>query len=159
MIDIQFNFEKNKYKLDHDFKESSKFLYKYINSKFIKCGKLDVDKINLTYNFVSKSQQIKINKEFKDHDYNTDIITFDMSVNDCELTGDVYISIKQVKKNTKKFNTTLELEINRVLIHGFLHLVGYNDESKLEKREMKKQENKYLKYLSRKFHVEHKFLP
>lgn len=155
MIDIQFNFEKNKYKRELNQIINKKYLSKYILKRFIKCEKLESKTSNLNYNFVSEVQQIKINKEFKEHDYNTDIITFDVSNDPCELTADVYISLKQVKKNAEKYKVSLNSEINRVLIHGFLHLVGFNDETNLEKREMRKQENKFLNYINKKFHVEH----
>lgn len=154
MIDIDFNFEKKKYKNEVNDLISKKYLIKYIDSRFIKCGKLNLDKIYLNYNFVSKQQQIKINKEFKLHNYNTDIITFNLSELDCELTADVYISLNQVKKNADKYKVSLFSELNRVLIHGFLHLSGYNDETLIEKKLMKRQEDKYLNYIKKKFHVE-----
>ncbi len=155
MIDIQLNFEKNKYKREVNQIINKKYLSKYILKRFIKCEKLESKTINLNYNFVSEDQQIKINREFKAHDYNTDIITFNVSNDPCELTADVYISLKQVKKNAEKYKVSLNSEMNRVLIHGFLHLVGFNDETNLEKREMRKQENKFLNYINKKFHVEH----
>jgi probable rRNA maturation factor len=141
---IEFNFTKSRYKKEVIERIDKKTLSRYINKT---CGKRIV---YLNYNFISSIEQIKMNGEFKNHFYNTDILTFDLSEKECELTGDVYISLKQVKKNAKRFSVSLRDELNRVLIHGFLHLSGYNDETKIEKKEMRKQEDKYLNYLKRK---------
>ena len=147
---VQFHFEKKKYKLI-----VSNCVNKYLLSRYIKnnCG---YSQIAIHYNFVSSSSQIKINKEFKEHNYNTDILTFNLSNSDCELTGDVYISLKQIKKNAIKFQSSIENELNRVLIHGYYHLLGFEDETKDEIKLMRKLENRYLKYTTKKkmFHVE-----
>lgn len=141
---IELNFNKSRYKKEVSELIDKKLLSRYINNR---CGNKEV---NLSYNFVSRIDQIKMNREFKSHDYNTDILTFDLSNSECKLTGDVYISLKQIRKNAKRYHVTLKEELNRVLIHGFLHLYGFNDETKQEKKEMRKQENKYLDYLKRK---------
>jgi rRNA maturation RNase YbeY len=141
---IEFIFTKSRYKKEVIELIDKKILSRYINKR---CGNRMVC---LNYNFISSIEQIKMNIEFKSHYYNTDILTFDLSEKDCELTGDVYISLKQVKKNAKRFHVTLKEELNRVLIHGFLHLLGYDDEKKQEKKEMRKQEEKYLNYIRSK---------
>ena len=141
---IAFNFTKSSYKKEVLELVKKKELSTYIDRR---CGNRTV---KLNYNFISSKEQIKINKEFKKHKYNTDILTFDLSNKECELTGDVYISLKQVKKNAKRYSVSLKDELGRVLIHGFLHLLGYNDETKQEQKVMKKQENKYLDYIKRK---------
>lgn len=141
MIELTFNFSKSKYK---------NVVYQCVNkkvlSRFIRkyCGNIDV---LISYNFVRSKEQIKMNSEFKKHFYNTDILTFNLSESDCELTGDVYISLKQVESNAKKYKVKLEEEMNRVIIHGFLHLIGLNDETKEEQKRMRKEENRYLKYV------------
>ena len=141
---IVFNFTKSSHR-----KEVLELVKKKVLSTYIdkRCGNRTV---SLNYNFISCKEQIKINKEFKKHNYNTDILTFDLSNKECELTGDVYISLKQVKKNAKRYSVSLKDELDRVLIHGFLHLLGYNDKTKQEQKVMKKQENKYLDYIRRK---------
>jgi len=157
MMDCQivFNYSKSKYKFIVLDNVNKKFLKKYIIN-LCKKNKIElINKIYLNYNFISKSEQIKMNIDFKQHNYNTDILTFNLSESHCELTGDVYISLKQIEKNTKRFKTNLYFELNRVIIHGFLHLYGFNDEFKSEKKQMRNQENKYLNYLKNKFHVEH----
>lgn len=88
----------------------------------------------MSYNFICSQEQIKMNTTFKDHKYNTDILTFGLTNNDCELTGDVYISLREIKKNANRYNVEITEEINRVLIHGFLHILGYNDETNSEKK-------------------------
>lgn len=141
---INFNFSKSKYKKEVSELVNKKLLSRYINKR---CGnKL----VSLNYNFISSREQIKMNRKFKSHNYNTDILTFDLSEKDCELTGDVYISLKQVRKNAKRYSVSLKEELDRVLIHGFLHLLGYNDETKYEIKEIRRKENKYLDYIKRK---------
>lgn len=154
-VNIDFNYSKSKYKSIVFDKVQIFLLKKYIKYLCKKNKSSLIKDISINYNFISKSEQIKMNREFKDHNYNTDILTFNLSETDCELTGDVYISLKQVKKNSERFKTDFISELNRVLIHGFLHLYGYNDELKEEQKQMRKQEDKYLNYLKRKFHVEH----
>jgi probable rRNA maturation factor len=141
---IEFNFSKSRYK-----KEVLKLVDKRVLSRYIskRCGK---NKVKINYNFVSTNEQINMNTEFKKHNYNTDILTFDLSEKECELTGDVYISLKQIRKNTKRYGVSLRDEVNRVLIHGFLHLYGYNDETKEERNIMRKQEDRYLDFMKRK---------
>lgn len=143
MVDISFNYSKSKYKSIVRELVSKRNLSRYINKV---CGNMDV---KLNYNFVSKKEQIKINTIYKEHSYNTDVLTFDLSVRDCELTGDVYISLKQIKKNTLRFKDTYSNELNRVMIHAFLHLNGFNDETKFEQRLMRREENKFLRYINR----------
>ena len=140
---IQLNFSKSRYKNEVLELIEKKLLSRYINKR---CGNKVV---NISYNFVSSKDQIKMNREFKSHNYNTDILTFDLSNSECELTGDVYISLKQIKKNAKRYNVWLKEELSRVLIHGFLHLYGFNDQTKQEKKEMKKQEDRYLDYIKK----------
>ena len=86
----------------------------------------------------------KINKKYLQHTDLTDVITFDHSQGK-KLISDIYISIERVKENASRFNITFKSEITRVMIHGILHLIGYNDKSKVEKKLMREMENKFLK--------------
>ena len=86
----------------------------------------------------------KINKKYLQHTDLTDVITFDYS-HEKKLLGDIYISIERVKENALIFDSTFKSEIARVMIHGILHLIGYNDKSKIEKKKMREMENKFLK--------------
>lgn len=88
----------------------------------------------------------KINLEFLDHDTYTDIITFDYSVGN-EIISEIYVSVDRVAENAKKYNQTFENEIHRVMIHGALHLCGYNDKLSEDKQIMRDKENHYLSLL------------
>jgi rRNA maturation RNase YbeY len=84
-----------------------------------------------------------MNKEYLEHDYFTDIITFDYSEND-KVAGEMYISIDRIMDNAKSMEIRLLDEVHRVIIHGVLHLCGYKDKSKKEEVAMRKAEDKAL---------------
>ena len=81
-----------------------------------------------------------MNKEHLRHDYYTDIITFNY-VADTVLNGDIFISIDRVMDNSKSFNTNFADELRRVMAHGVLHLIGFNDKSDEEQKKMTEAEN------------------
>lgn len=85
-----------------------------------------------------------VNVEYLKHDYETDIITFDNSEFEQEIESDIYISIESVKENASNFNISIEEELLRVLAHGLLHLVGFNDKSDEEVLAMREEENKAI---------------
>ena len=85
----------------------------------------------------------KMNIDFLQHDTLTDIITFDNSDEDL-ISGDIFISIDRVKENAAIFSITIKEELNRVIIHGVLHLCGYGDKTEVEKEIMTSKENFYL---------------
>jgi len=97
----------------------------------------------IQYIFCSDNYLLKINKKFLDHDYYTDIVTFDYDEKNI-ISGDIYISIDRVKENAKIFEVDFNNELLRVIIHGILHLIGYNDKSDIEKNIMRNKENYYL---------------
>ena len=86
----------------------------------------------------------KMNKEFLQHDYNTDIITFDLTEDPSVISGDLFISLERVVENAITFETTVTKELHRVMIHGVLHLCGYSDKSKVKQKEMRSREDFYL---------------
>lgn len=94
--------------------------------------------------FCSDEYLLEINKKYLKHNQPTDVITFDYAPKDDSLEGDVYISVDTVKVNAKDYNVSFQEEIVRVIVHGALHLVGFLDKSKKEKRIMRSKENKYL---------------
>lgn len=102
---------------------------------------------SISFIFCSDDYLLEVNQKYLDHDYYTDIITFDY-VEANLINGDIFISIDRVVENAKEFNTTLENELHRVLVHGVLHLLGYKDKSKKNKIIMTKKEEYYLKVLS-----------
>ena len=101
---------------------------------------------DISYIFCSDDKILEVNREYLQHDYYTDIITFDYS-KDNVISGDIFISLDTVKSNSEKFNTAYEDEIHRVIIHGILHLCGINDKTDNEQEEMTRNENEALKIL------------
>jgi probable rRNA maturation factor len=86
----------------------------------------------------------KINKKFLDHDYETDIITFHDIDDEGSIEGELFISVDFVKKNSVIYNSSFRNEIKRVIIHGILHLCGYNDKTVKQRSKMRSRENYYL---------------
>ena len=98
---------------------------------------------NLTYIFCTDEKIIEVNREFLQHDYFTDIITFDYS-NRRRISGDMFISLDTVRSNAALFGKSYDDELMRVVIHGVLHLVGINDKGPGEREIMEAAENKAL---------------
>ncbi|EFK96884.1 conserved hypothetical protein [sediment metagenome] len=105
---------------------------------------------DISFVFCTDDYLLEINKQYLNHDTLTDIITFDYSKENPQqaISGDIFISIERVKENAKKFNKTFENELNRVMIHGVLHLLGYGDKTPKDKVEMTRQEDLCLKLLN-----------
>jgi rRNA maturation RNase YbeY len=98
----------------------------------------------INFVFCNDIKILEINKQFLNHDYYTDIITFDYSEGE-KISGDIYISLDTVASNAAELNTNLEEEIDRVMIHGILHLCGQSDKTEQEKAIMTTKENLALK--------------
>ncbi len=96
--------------------------------------------------FCTDDYLLKINKDFLNHDYYTDIITFNY-VSGNIISGDLFISVERVKENAKAFNVKFIEELERVILHGILHLIGYDDKTTEQKEEIRKKENYYLRRL------------
>lgn len=99
----------------------------------------------LQYIFCSDKYILGINKSYLQHDYYTDIISFDLSETNGSLIGEVYISIDRVKDNAKTHKTSLKEELLRVIFHGALHFCGYKDKKPSDIKKMRAQEDKWLK--------------
>ncbi|NII24502.1 rRNA maturation RNase YbeY [Pseudoflavitalea sp. X16] len=99
---------------------------------------------SLTYIFCSDDYLLDINRQYLNHDYYTDIITFDLSEGEGGTVGEIYISIDRVRDNARQFNTSLSEELHRVIFHGALHLCGYKDKTAQEEKLMRTKEAEYL---------------
>lgn len=107
----------------------------------LKMSNYKVGNINIV--FCNDTYLLEINQKYLNHNYFTDIITFDYSENGI-ISGDLFISVDTVKENSLKFKVSFDEEIKRVIIHGVLHLLGYKDKTKSEKLKMKDAENMAL---------------
>ena len=102
---------------------------------------------DIGYMFVDDEKILEVNKEYLGHDYYTDIITFDYDEDDV-ISGDLVISLDTVRTNAEKFGKEYTEELNRVIIHGILHLCGINDKGPGEREIMEANENKALAILA-----------
>ena len=93
--------------------------------------------------FCDDEYLLSVNNTYLNHDYYTDIITFDYSQKDM-ISGDLFISISRVKENANELNIEFITELYRVIVHGVLHLLGYKDKTKLEKDEMRAKEDEMI---------------
>ncbi|RFS14090.1 rRNA maturation RNase YbeY [Emticicia sp. C21] len=133
---INFHLEDIDIKIQQKVKLKS-WLKSVIESEGFKLG-------DINYVFCSDDYLLKVNIEYLDHDYLTDIITFDNSEEEELIEGDIFISIDRVKDNAKTFEVSFEYELKRVLVHGVLHLCGYLDKTDEEEKLMRSKENNYL---------------
>jgi rRNA maturation RNase YbeY len=138
---ISFNYELE-FELDNEDQFSS-----WISIVILSENKKEGD---INYIFCDDDYILEINKQYLDHDYYTDIISFDYSVGN-ELHGDIFVSIDRVRENADDFNVTFDEELKRVIIHGILHYVGYKDKTEEDEILMRQKEDEKIKM----FHVEH----
>ncbi|MDR2123070.1 MAG: rRNA maturation RNase YbeY [Flavobacteriaceae bacterium] len=128
-------FSKNNFILKNKLKRK-KWLKDAIENEKTKVG-------DINYIFCSDEQLLEINIEYLDHDFYTDIITFDYRKDDF-ISGDIFISTDRVKENAKLNNEDFEEELNRVLVHGVLHIIGYKDKNQTDSIRMREKENQYI---------------
>lgn len=115
--------------------------------KVVECEDLEAGDITIV--FCDDEYLLDMNKKYLDHDYYTDIITFDYSF-EKEVSGDLFISVDRVKDNAESLKVEFIEEVKRVCVHGVLHLCGYKDKTDDESQEMRGKEDFYLnKYVSR----------
>mgnify|MGYP006292505977 FL=1 len=103
----------------------------------------------LNYIFCTDTFLLEMNRTHLGHDYFTDIITFDLSVDSGLITGDIYISVDRVRENATEFKEPFSRELQRVMVHGLLHLLGYKDKTKAEKEAMRRKEEACLSLLKK----------
>lgn len=137
---IDFNYETD-FTLENE-EAISRWISDAIKSENKKVGEIN-------YIFCDDEYLLQINQEHLQHDYYTDIISFDYTVGN-EISGDMFISIDRVKDNAIDFNVSFEEELKRVLVHGVLHYCGYKDKSEKEELLMRSKEDEKLAM----FHVE-----
>ena len=101
----------------------------------------------ISYLFCDDEKILEVNQEYLNHDFYTDIITFDYSEENT-LSGDIIISLQTVESNSQMYKTDFLEELHRVIIHGILHLSGLNDESEEEEKAMRDAENSALEMLA-----------
>ena len=106
---------------------------------------------DISYIFCSDSYILDVNRKYLNHDYYTDIITFDYSV-DQKISGDLFISVEAVKSNSELFKTNFIDEFHRVIIHGILHLCGLKDKCPEDEKKMREAEDSALSLLESYFH-------
>ena len=133
------------YLLSTDIDSLNESNYKvWLKSAIITEGKKTGD---IQYVFCDDNHLFEINRTYLNHDTFTDIITFSTTDNKEVISGEIYISLDRVSENYKAHSTSLIEELNRVMIHGILHLIGYNDHSVSEKKLMRSKEDYYLHLL------------
>lgn len=133
---LKFFSEEINFKQPHPLK-TSKWIKSISQSEGYKIGALN-------YIFCSDDYLLEINRQYLQHDYYTDIITFDNSEDEGILEGDIYVSVDRVKENAQNLGISFDLELRRVLIHGLLHLVGFEDSTEDLKVEMRAKEDACL---------------
>ena len=101
---------------------------------------------DIAYVFCNDEKILEVNRQYLQHDYYTDIITFDYDEDDV-ISGDLFISLDTVRTNAEQVGATYEEELHRVIIHGILHLCGINDKGPGEREIMEENENKALAML------------
>ena len=103
---------------------------------------------DVSYIFCNDKRILEVNREFLQHDYYTDIITFDDSnLKEGYIAGDIFIDIETVRDNARLYGATARQEMLRVIVHGVLHLCGQKDKTPRAEKQMHKKEDKYLALL------------
>ena len=127
--------------------EDTDFIFKRktLNNKWLRLvAESEIRKIgNISIIFCSDNYILDVNQKYLQHDYFTDIITFDYCEGD-KLSGDLFISVDTVRDNAVEYGTDFKDELNRVMVHGILHLIGYDDHCDEDIKEMRAKENYYL---------------
>jgi rRNA maturation RNase YbeY len=127
--------------------EDTDFVFKgkTLNNRWLKLvAESEIRRIGqISIIFCSDNYILDVNQKYLQHDYFTDIITFDYSEGD-KISGDLFISVDTVRDNAVEYGTEFADELNRVIVHGVLHLIGYDDHEEEDIKEMRAKENYYL---------------
>jgi len=112
------------------------------------CTGMNLHLNSLEINFVNTETLTKINRDYLEHNYATDIITFDYSGEKNNLDGEIFISFRDAFENSKKYHVTVDNELLRLIVHGILHLVGHDDTTVAKRKKMKLIEDEYVSKLN-----------
>jgi rRNA maturation RNase YbeY len=126
--------------VDFTLKDRKK-LKSFINSLIVK-EKRNLN--NLNYIFCRDKDLLEINHKYLNHNLYTDVVTFDLSSSTREILADIYISVDRIKVNARSLKLSFKEELHRVMLHGLLHLCGYNDKTEVQKKLIRKKEDFYL---------------
>ena len=135
-MDINYYCQECDYRLRH-----KRAIREWLREVALCEGDLQIGEIN--YIFCPSNVHRQMNIDFVGHDYFTDIITFEYCEGD-RLSGDLFISVDSVRENAVEYGTDFKDELNRVIVHGILHLIGYDDHCDEDIAEMRSKENYYL---------------
>ena len=127
--------------------EDTDFIFKgkLLNNRWLRLvAESEIRRIgDISIIFCSDNYILDVNQKYRQHDYFTDIITFDYCEGD-KLSGDLFISVDTVRENAIEYGTEFSEELHRVMVHGILHLIGYDDHEEEDIMMMRKKENYYL---------------
>jgi probable rRNA maturation factor len=132
---------------DVSFSFPKRTLLKKFISKIFAAEQQPLQQINII--FCTDEALLAMNRDFLQHDYYTDIITFPLSAKGEPVNAELYISVDRVKDNARKGNVSFQTELQRVIFHGCLHLTGYNDKSSQQIKRMREREDHYLHLYSK----------
>lgn len=139
-MSLQVHYQNKKFRLKH-----SKSIRNWLGEVIVDLGFRTGE---IAFIFTDDNFLREINRSFLEHDYNTDVITFDLSGESGKIDGEIYISTETVKQNAVLYKTLFYEEIKRVMVHGILHLAGYDDVNKKDRIQMRKMEDYYLEKYS-----------
>lgn len=117
--------------------------------RIIETEKAEMGQISIV--FCSDDYLLGINRKYLQHDYFTDIITFDYTEQENNrriVSGDLMISVDTVRENASRLGIAFGEELNRIMVHGILHLLGYGDKTSAEAKRMRELENRYLNFFT-----------
>jgi rRNA maturation RNase YbeY len=135
-LSVKIYYDQIKYRI-HKTKEIKRFLEKVITDENKTPG-------DLVFIITSDESLVEINRKFLKHDYYTDVITFDYSA-DRKLNGEIYMSIDTIRRNALSYKSGVRQELYRVMIHGVLHLCGYKDEKREDRKKIIRRQEEKLK--------------
>ena len=141
MIDIEVTNDYNS-NLSYD-KKSIKYLFEQVFNKE------NIHSAKLSLILSDRKYLNELKKEYFGLDYFTDVIAFNLNEKNENINGEIYVSIDDVILNSKQFNESINQEFKRIIIHGLLHVIGYNDDTDKNKNNMTKLENKYMSFISK----------